>query len=105
MAELGLRIYTGILVISIAQYWLSLRFRNYMIPLGIGSGLVITGLLLGNWFPWFYFPYQYALYMFSSGHSEKFYPISLLFLLSVGSFMAVLYMAFRNLCAERVIPA
>ncbi|SDF62498.1 hypothetical protein SAMN04487996_111309 [Dyadobacter soli] len=58
------RIYLGSLAISVIQYWLSLRFRNFVIPLGFGLGLWITGIILMDWDKSIYYPYVYSAFMF-----------------------------------------
>lgn len=58
------RVYLGCLAISILQYWLSLRFRNFVIPLGLGLGLWITGIVLMDWDKSIYYPYVYPAFMF-----------------------------------------
>ena len=44
------------------QFWLSFRVKNFIVPLGIGMVLVITGLVIGN-YPndAVYFPYAYNM--------------------------------------------
>ncbi len=44
------------------QFWLSFRIKNFIIPLGIGMVLVITGLIIGN-YPneAVYYPYAYNM--------------------------------------------
>lgn len=58
------RVYLGCLSVSIIQYWLSLRFRNFVIPLGLGLGLWITGIILMDWNKSIYYPYVYSAFMF-----------------------------------------
>ncbi|MGB3464214.1 MAG: ABC transporter permease [Cyclobacteriaceae bacterium] len=41
------------------QFWLSFRFKNFIIPLGIGIVLVITGLIVFQAEEAQYFPYAY----------------------------------------------
>lgn len=58
------RVYLGCLAVSIIQYWLSLRFRNFVISLGFGLGLWITGIVLMDWDQIIYYPYVYSTFMF-----------------------------------------
>lgn len=58
------RVYLGCLAVSVIQYWLSLRFRNFVIPLGLGLGLWITGIVLMDWDKIIYYPYVYSAFMF-----------------------------------------
>lgn len=54
------KLYIAILGITAIQYWLSLRFKNYIVPLGIGMALLITGLIIMGWDKVIYYPYSYA---------------------------------------------
>lgn len=58
------RQYIAILGMSAIQYWLSLRIRNYIAPLGIGLALVITGLMIMEWQKVIYYPYAYTAVTF-----------------------------------------
>ncbi len=43
------------------QFWLSFRMRNFIIPLGIGMVLIITGLIVYRAEESLYFPYSYNM--------------------------------------------
>ena len=44
------------------QFWLSFRIKNFIIPLGIGMVLIITGLIIGNYpSDAVYYPYAYNM--------------------------------------------
>lgn len=70
IAATAARIYLGILPVIAIQYWLSLRFKNFATPLGIGMGLWITGVVLLDWDKIIYYPYMYAPLMFFSDFSK-----------------------------------
>jgi len=59
-----LKIYTATLAISAIQFWISLRFKNYILPLGIGMALLITGMIVMNWEYIYLYPYAYPLLTF-----------------------------------------
>lgn len=46
--RLNVKTYVSILGISAIQYWLSLRFKNFVAPVGIGLALVIGGIVALN---------------------------------------------------------
>jgi hypothetical protein len=46
------------------QYLISLQFRNFMIPLGLGLGLVIAALIGAEWKHGYWIPYAYTPYNF-----------------------------------------
>jgi hypothetical protein len=54
------KLYMSILAITAIQYWMSLRIKNYIAPLGIGMVLLIGGLIAFEWDKIIYFPYAYT---------------------------------------------
>jgi lantibiotic transport system permease protein len=65
----SLKIYAATLAISAIQFWISLRFKNYILPLGIGMALLITGLIVMNWEYIYLYPYAYPLLTFMTSIS------------------------------------
>ncbi|MFT3704887.1 MAG: ABC transporter permease [Agriterribacter sp.] len=61
------KLYLSSLAITSIQYWLSLRLKNYIAPLGIGLALLITGLILLQWEKIYYYPYAYTALSFFRG--------------------------------------
>lgn len=61
------KLYISSLAITSIQYWLSLRFKNYIAPLGIGLALLITGLIILQWEKIAYYPYAYTALSFFRG--------------------------------------
>jgi hypothetical protein len=56
--------YIAILGMTAIQYWLTLRLKNYIAPLGIGLALVIIGILILSWSKVIYYPYAYTAVTF-----------------------------------------
>lgn len=50
-----------------AQFWMSFRFKNFIVPLGIGMTLVIIGLIASQASESIYFPYSYNVLSISLG--------------------------------------
>jgi lantibiotic transport system permease protein len=46
VARLNIKTFISLMAIISFQYWLSLRFRNFIVPIGIGLGLLVTSLIL-----------------------------------------------------------
>ena len=46
VARLNVKTFISLMAIISFQYWLSLRFRNFIVPIGIGLGLLVTALIL-----------------------------------------------------------
>lgn len=61
------KLYISSLAITSIQYWLSLRLKNYIAPLGIGLALLITGLIILQWEKIHYYPYAYTALSFFRG--------------------------------------
>ena len=54
------RSFISILGIVGIQFWISFRIKNFIIPLGVGIVLVITGLIVYKTGESLYFPYAYS---------------------------------------------
>lgn len=92
------RLYLGILAVTAIQYWSSVRFRNFIVPLGIGIGLWIVGLTLMDWEGIVYYPYIYSTFIFFSDSPHP-SPASLSLLLtnSTISFILAIALGFWNI--------
>ena len=44
--RMNVKTFISLMAIISFQYWLSLRFRNFIVPIGIGLGLLVTALIL-----------------------------------------------------------
>ncbi len=66
--RLNVKTYISILGISAVQYWLSLRFKNFVAPVGIGLALVIGAIIARNfnWAHIYKYPYTYPLLSYDS---------------------------------------
>ena len=58
--------YLSVLGISAIQYWISLRFKNFITPIGIGLGLLITSLIIMQWEHIYKVPYAYPVLTLNS---------------------------------------
>ena len=63
--------YISILGISTIQYWLSLRFRNFVASIGIGLALLITTLIIMDWEQIYKVPYAFLLLAFVDTKYKK----------------------------------
>jgi hypothetical protein len=66
LAKMNLKTFVSLLGIISFQYWLSLRFKNFIGPIGIGLGLLITSLILMSWEHIFKVPYAFPILTFMS---------------------------------------
>lgn len=53
------------------QFLISLQFRNFLIPIGIGVGLLVASLIALNWKYGYIVPYTYCGYGFLSSNGLK----------------------------------
>ncbi|NER14584.1 ABC transporter permease subunit [Leptobacterium flavescens] len=59
--KLLFRSFISVLGIIGLQFWLSFRFKNFIVPLGIGMVLFITGLIVYQAKESIYYPYAYSM--------------------------------------------
>ena len=97
MVILITRIYVAILGVSAIQYWLSVRFRNFIVPLGVGIGLWITGLVLMDWENIIYYPYMYSTLLFFIDAPKHMGTLSLLLTNSIVCFFVAISLGFWNI--------
>jgi len=60
MVKLNVKTFISILGISAIQYWLSLRFKNFVVPTGIGAALLIGTVWASQWSHVYKYPYSFA---------------------------------------------
>ena len=63
LLQLNFKTYVSILGISALQYWLSMRFKNFIVPLGLGLAMVIAGIIALNvqWTHLHKYPYAFPI--------------------------------------------
>ncbi|MGC4036656.1 MAG: ABC transporter permease [Chitinophagaceae bacterium] len=66
LLRMNFKSYISILGIASIQYWLSLRFKNFIASIGIGLALLITGLILMDWEQIYKVPYAFPLLTFNA---------------------------------------
>lgn len=95
------KLYFSILAITSIQYWLSLRFRNFIIPVGIGLALLITGFMIHQWEQLYYYPYMYPLIFFVPDFQKKAGFINNTQVFDLIWFTVVLLIAFWDMATRR----
>jgi hypothetical protein len=75
LLKMNLKTFVALLGIISIQYWLSLRFKNFIIPIGIGLALLIAGLILSDWKHIDKWPYIFPLLSFASAGSRAIRPL------------------------------
>lgn len=54
------KMYVAVLAMTAIQYWISMRLKNYVAPVGIGLALLVTALMIMSWERIAIFPYAYT---------------------------------------------
>ena len=93
--------YYSILAITAIQYWLSLRFKNFIIPMGIGLGLLITGFIVHQWEQLYFHPYMYPIIAFWPSFQKNAAFVFKAQVLDVSWFVIVLLLAFWDMTRRR----
>lgn len=61
LAKMNLKTFVALLGIISFQYWLSMRFKNFIVPIAIGLGFLITSLILLSWEHIYKMPYAFPI--------------------------------------------
>jgi hypothetical protein len=70
--------FIGSLAVSAIQFWMSLRFRNFILPIAVGFVLWIAGVMMMaeyESFPKEWYPYIYPMMIVFPGHEDSLYAI------------------------------
>jgi hypothetical protein len=71
------------------QYLVSLQFKNFLVPLSLGIGLLLASLIAVQWKYGYTIPYTYCMYNFFSSRQPKMLPAGVNFhYWAVGYFVA-----------------
>lgn len=90
------RSFIAILGIIAIQFWLSFKLKNFIIPMGIGIVLVITGLTVYNAEEAIYFPYSYNLLNITNLNPQQLVWVTSISLYSLGFFVAAALMGYLH---------
>ncbi|MBI2730004.1 MAG: ABC transporter permease [Sphingobacteriales bacterium] len=68
---LNIRLFISTLGIIAFQYWLSMRFKNFIVPIGIGLACLIATLIAMRWEHIFKIPYAHPFLTMQFGEVKK----------------------------------
>lgn len=101
LMKLNLKTFVSLLGIISIQYWMGLRFKNFIVPIGIGLGLLVTAMILSPWEHIDKFPFAFPYLTFSGVIENKTKLVGPLFknheLNSIGYFALFTFIAFLDL--------
>jgi len=63
-ADITVKMFASVLAMTSIQYVLSLRFKNFIIPIDIGLALFTTGFMLRQWEQIDYYPYMHPFVVY-----------------------------------------
>lgn len=66
LLKMNLKSFVALLGIISIQYWFSLRTKNFIVPIAIGLGLLITAFIIMQWEHIYKYPYAYPFLTFTS---------------------------------------
>lgn len=66
------------------QYLLSLQYRNFLVPVGVGLGMYIFSVMAVKWKYGVLIPYIYSIYSFNRQHTDRIYIFSVAYFLIIG---------------------
>ena len=69
LVKLNFKTFVSLLAIISIQYWMGLRFRNFIVPIGIGLAMLVTALILSSWEHIDKVPYAFPFLTFYSSIS------------------------------------
>ena len=71
LLKLNFKTFVALLGIVSIQYWMGLRFRNFIVPIGIGLGFLVTAMILSSWEHIDKVPYAFPFLTFTSSMTEN----------------------------------
>lgn len=66
LLKMNIKTFVSLLGIISFQYWLSLRIKNFIVPIAIGLALLITAMIIQQWEHIYKVPYAYPFLTFIS---------------------------------------
>jgi hypothetical protein len=88
-----IRYFIACMPIVALQYLISLRFKNFLVPVGSGIALWILSVAVLSWKYGYLIPYTYCSFNFLKGHAKFIHPPNLLIFAS-GYFILFIIMAY-----------
>jgi hypothetical protein len=95
------KMYVSILGIMAIQYWISMRIKNFITPIGIGMALIIVGYMIRQWEHIAYYPYMHPLLVYFKNPGLQFGSDRHALLNSMFECALFLSIGFYSMCVRR----
>ena len=95
----NVNLYIAVFAISAIQFWIGLRFKNFIVPIAVGIGLWITGIIIVVEYKMQnseFFPYSYPVYSIFPDFKSKIPTIQLYSLCYAVLFLVLGFISFRR---------
>lgn len=99
MLRISTRLYVSMLCVGAIQYWISLRFKNFITSMSIGLAMTIAAIMIMKWDNAVYFPYAYSVITYFKTVSIKGLAIHEIYSL-IGT-VVVLLLGFWNIATRK----
>ncbi len=95
----NLNTYVTLLAVGVIQFWVGLRFRNFILPIGIGFALWFMGTLMAlelHWSMADYFPHSFHIYSIFENRKPQLPTIQLRSVMYAAVFLVLGFIDFRT---------
>ena len=101
LSTIAIKMFASILGIAALQYWLSLWFKSFVIPIGIGMALLTGGFMIRQWEYISYYPYMQSMLVYFPNPGMEDGPLNKAILNSVVESVIVLGLGFYHICIRK----
>jgi len=101
LSTIAVKMFAAVVGITSIQYWMSLRFKNFVTPIGIGMALLTAALLIRQWEYISYYPYAQSLLVYFPNPGLEKETADKAILNSVAECIIVLSLGFYHMCIRK----
>jgi hypothetical protein len=101
LSTIAIKMFASTLGIVAIQYWLSLSFKSFVTPIGIGMALLTGGLMIRQWEYISYYPYMHPLLVYFPNPGLEEGTMHKTILNSIAESVIVLGLGFYHVCIRK----
>jgi hypothetical protein len=101
LSTIAIKMFASTLGIVAIQYWLSLSFKSFVTPIGIGMALLTGGLMIRQWEYISYYPYMHPLLIYFPNPGLEEGTMHKTILNSIAESVIVLGLGFYHVCIRK----